>query len=287
MYEIVISIITESWAVLGQMAPYLLLGFFAAGILSVCLSPAWVERHLGGRGPAPVIKASLFGVPLPLCSCGVLPVATSIRRHGASPAATTAFLLSTPQTGVDSIAVTYALLGPLFAIFRPIAAFVTGIAGGYFVQVFGESQHSTETTDSNPPCCHEPCCDKVSQQNVIVRSLRYGFITLARDISGPLLIGVLIAGGIAALVPADSLTAYLGGGVLSILILMAVGVPIYVCATASVPIAYGFMQMGASSGAALAFLIAGPATNPAAFTTIWKVLGGKTAVGLITSQASY
>ena len=121
--QIAVSIVQESWLVLGQMAPYLLFGFLAAGVLSVCISPESVERHLGGRGFGPVLKAALLGVPLPLCSCGVIPVAASLRRHGASRAATTSFLLSTPQTGVDSIAVTYALLGPVFAVFRPVAAF--------------------------------------------------------------------------------------------------------------------------------------------------------------------
>ena len=121
------------WVTLCEMAPYLLFGFLVAGLLSVLISPEIVERHLGGRGMWPVIKASLLGVPLPLCSCGVIPVAASLRRHGASRGATTAFLLSTPQTGVDSIVVTYSLMGGLFALVRPLAAFITGLAGGWLV----------------------------------------------------------------------------------------------------------------------------------------------------------
>ncbi len=286
MYDIAVRIVTEGWQVLGQMAPYLLLGFLVAGALSVCVSPAWVERHLGGRGLGPVLKASLFGVPLPLCSCGVIPVSASIYRHGASRAATTSFLLSTPQTGVDSIAVTYALLGPVFAIFRPLAALITGFVGGGLVQLFGDSGRTNGANEPKPPTCTDACCTGDHEQSMFLRILRYGLVTLPRDIGLALLLGILIAGAIAALVPQDSLNAYIGGGLLSILLMMVVGVPIYVCATASVPIAAGFMHMGASLGAALAFLIAGPATNAATFTTIWKVLGQRTAILYLTTVAA-
>ena len=129
----------DFWTTVGEMAPYLLFGFFVAGLLSVFVSQKMVERHLGGRGFLPVLKATLFGIPLPLCSCGVIPVAMSLCKHGASKASTISFLLSTPQTGVDSIFVTYSLLGPVFAIFRPLAALVTGLVGGVLVNLFGES----------------------------------------------------------------------------------------------------------------------------------------------------
>jgi len=267
------------------MAPYLLFGFLVAGFLSVCISPVWVERHLGGRGFGPVLKASLFGVPLPLCSCGVIPVSASIYRHGASRAATTAFLLSTPQTGVDSIAVTYALLGPIFAIFRPIVALLTGLIGGGIVQFFGEPNGIDVGDESKPSPCSESCCAGKTGRSVLLRVLRYGFVILPRDIGLALLVGIFIAGAMAAIVPQDHLAAYTGGGVLSILLLMAAGVPVYVCATASVPIAAGFMHIGASPGAALAFLIAGPATNAATFTTVWKLLGRRTAILYITTVA--
>jgi len=285
MIEIVTTVTTQSWLVLGQMAPYLLLGFLVAGVLSVCISPQRVERHLGGRGFGPVLKAALFGVPLPLCSCGVIPVSASLSRHGASRAATTSFLLSTPQTGVDSIAVTYALLGPVLAVFRPIAALLTGIFGGLLVQLLGEPHSERDAHESPASACTDDCCAGDEGGGAIGRALRYGFVTLPRDIGLALVVGILIAGVMAAVVPQDRLGTYLGGGVLSILLLMAVGVPVYVCATASVPIAAGFMHMGASPGAALAFLIAGPATHAASFTTIWKVLGRRTAILYLTTVA--
>jgi uncharacterized membrane protein YraQ (UPF0718 family)/copper chaperone CopZ len=267
------------------MSPYLLFGFLAAGLLSVLVSPAWVERHLGGRGFSPVLKASLFGVPLPLCSCAVIPVSASIRRHGASRSATASFLLSTPQTGVDSIAVTYALLGPVFAVFRPIAALVTGLVGGGLVRMLGDRDGDGNEGESSRPRCTAECCSGKQSKNLVARVLSYGLVTLPKDIGFALLVGILIAGAMAAFIPQNQLNAYIGGGILSILLMMAAGVPVYVCATASVPIAAGFMHLGASPGAALAFLIAGPATNAATFTTVWKVLGRRTAVLYLTTVA--
>ena len=209
----------------------------------------------------------------------MIPVAASIRRHGASRAATTSFLLSTPQTGVDSIAITYALLGPVFAVFRPIAALITGLVGGGLVQLFGEQDNKEEFAGGKNRACTEPCCADKESRNIVWRSLHYGFVTLPRDIGAALLIGVLVAGAITAIVPANNeLKPYLGGGIGSILIMMAIGVPIYVCAAASIPIAAGLIHLGALPGAALAFLISGPATNAATITTTWKLMGWRTSL---------
>lgn len=276
MFDIAVNILWESWALLGEMSPYLLFGFLVAGVLSVCISPEFVERHLGGRGFAPVLKAALFGVPLPLCSCGVIPVAASFRRHGASRAATTSFLLSTPQTGVDSIAATYALLGAVFAFYRPIVALITGLVGGLLVMLIAQRNHADEPVAAKPEACQESCCADRGSRNIVRRAIEYGFVVLPRDIGFALLVGVVIAGAITVFVPPDQLHPYLGGGVVAILLMMAIGTPLYVCATASVPIAAALLEKGASPGAALAFLIAGPATNSATIMTVWKLLGGRT-----------
>jgi len=256
------------WLVTAQMAPWLLLGFLVAGLLSVYVSARWLERHLGGSGMGPVVKAAVFGVPLPLCSCGVIPVAASLRRHGASPAATTSFLISTPQTGVDSIAVTGALMGPLFAVFRPLAALLTGLLGGGIVR-------ATQTAEElQVPAAAGPGPDLRGGR--IRAALSYGFATLPRDIGTALIIGLVLAALISALVPAGALGGLLGGGVLPVLVMIVVGIPLYVCATGSVPLAAGFIHAGVSPGAALAFLIAGPATNAATVTTLLRVLGRRT-----------
>jgi uncharacterized membrane protein YraQ (UPF0718 family)/copper chaperone CopZ len=283
MMEWILTFLAASWLVFGAMAPYLLLGFGVAGLLSVFISAEWVERHLGGNGFGQIVKASLFGVPLPLCSCGVIPVAASLRRHGASKGATTAFLLSTPQTGVDSIAVTYGLLGPFLAVVRPVAALITGLFGGGLVQAFnGDGVETSGATvqDSEAANCSDSCCDDENTKNrsKVIQALHYGFVILPRDIGRALIYGVLISGLIAAFVAPQALESYLGGGLLPMLAAMAIGIPLYVCATASTPIALGMIHAGLSPGAALVFLISGPATNSAALTTLWKVLGRRAAI---------
>ncbi|MBM4038527.1 MAG: permease [Planctomycetes bacterium] len=275
------GIVQGFWANLLDMAPYLLFGFLVAGMLSVMLRPETVERHLGGRGLWPVVKAAAFGVPLPLCSCGVIPVSASLRRHGASRGATTAFLLSTPQTGVDSIMVTLSLLGPVFAIFRPIAALATGVFGGALVAFFERERGARMAADS----CQDACCAGEEQRNRLLRILAYGFVTLPRDIGKALIVGLLLAGIIAVLVPKDMASAY-GTGFVGMLVMMALGIPIYVCATASVPIAAALVAKGVSPGAALAFLIAGPATNAATIAVVWKTMGRRTALLYLASVAA-
>jgi uncharacterized membrane protein YraQ (UPF0718 family) len=263
----------DLWVTVVEMAPYLLLGFGVAGVMSVWISPAMVERHLGGRGLLPILKASAFGVPLPLCSCGVIPVSMSLRKHGASKGATIAFLLSTPQTGVDSILVTYSLLGPVFTVLRPLIALVTGVIGGALVDEFdpGKTEAAAPEETKAPACC--PNC-KTSKW---VKALRYGFISLPKDIGRPMLLGLLVAAGISAAIPKDFFAPVLGGGIVAMLVMAAVGVPMYVCATASVPIAAALIAKGVSPGAALVFLMTGPATNAASLLTIWSQLGHRTA----------
>jgi uncharacterized membrane protein YraQ (UPF0718 family)/copper chaperone CopZ len=274
---------------LVEMAPYLLLGFTVAGLLSVLISPRWVERHLGNRGLGQVFKASLFGVPLPLCSCGVIPVGASLRQHGAGKGATTAFLLSTPQTGVDSIAVTYALLGPFLAVVRPVAALLTGFLGGGLVYAFDRNGDEQLVEDSSDPVCSSDssCCesDTNEERKTLVDGLRYGLVTLPRDIGRALVVGILLSGVISALVEPKALESTLGGGLWPMLAAMVVGVPLYVCATASTPIALSLIHAGLSPGAALVFLITGPATNAATVTTLWRVLGRRSVVIFLVTVA--
>ena len=278
-FEVLISYLKDFFAdfvgIFADMSPYLLFGFFMAGLLSVLISKDMVERHLGGKGILPVVKASLFGVPLPLCSCSVIPVSMSLNKHGASKGATISFLLSTPQTGIDSIFVTLSLLGPVFAIVRPVAAFLTGVIGGTAVDIFGPY---LKTGPAEKTECTDACCDKKSKDSKIVRGLRHGFITLPRDIGRAMLIGLLIAAAISAVVPEDFFATFLGPGILTMVIMMLLGIPVYVCATASVPLAAVLIAKGVSPGAALVFLMTGPATNAASLVTIWKTLGARTAV---------
>lgn len=274
------QILVSLWSVLSAMAPYLLLGFLVAGLLSVLVSPKLVERHLGGRGIWPIIKAALMGIPLPLCSCGVIPVSASLRRHGASKGSTVSFLISTPETGVDSIAVTYSLLGGIFAVYRVIVAFVSAIVGGMAVAIF--SSKADIAASEAPPACQESCCESGSEdprKGKLRRIVEYGFLDLPRDIGKSLIVGLLIAALIAVLVPEDFFTGgFLSGGILAMLAMAALGVPVYVCATASVPMAMELLIKGVSPGAVLVFLMVGPATNAATIAMVWRVMGKRTAL---------
>ena len=275
MLDVLLEIAGKSWQVLGEMAPYLLVGFGVAGILSVLVSPETVERHLGGGGLWPVVKATLFGIPLPLCSCGVIPVAASLRRHGATRGATASFLLSTPQTGVDSIMVTLGLLGPAFAIFRPVVALITGLVGGSIVAA---ADRHDGANISGTERCQDACCTDRESGNRAVRAIRYAFVSLPQDIGRALLVGILIAGLISALMPGDFLAGVIGTGIGAMLVMIALGMPVYVCATASVPVAAALIVKGVTPGAAFVFLMTGPATNAAAIATVWKIMGRRTAL---------
>lgn len=310
------NILASFWAVLAEMAPWLLLGFLAAGVLSVFFKPAWIERHLGGGGVGPVVKASVFGVPLPVCSCGVIPLAAGMYRHGASKGATSSFLLSTPQTGVDSILATWGLMGPVFAIIRPAIALVSGIAGGLLIDRVDRidrgdrennpaesSRDTTPTAVDENESCESSCCDTdgaggagsssapPSFAGKAFAAVRYGLVTLPGDLAWALVVGLTLAAVLTAVVDPEMLAPWLGHPVYGLLTAVVIGTPIYVCSTGSIPIAVGLMLVGASPGAALAFLIAGPATNVATLSVIWNVLGRRSAgvylgVVLVTALGS-
>jgi hypothetical protein len=279
--DFVKSIAIDFWKTAAEMSPFLLLGFFVAGLLSVFVSQRFIERHLGGRGIWPLLKASFLGIPLPLCSCGVIPVSVSLHKHGAGKGSTISFLLSTPQTGVDSILVTLSLLGPVFAVFRPVAALVTGIVGGLFVDLFAQPSGNGRRVSEK---CTGECCAG-AERSRLAKGFKYGFVTLPRDIGASMLIGLIVAALISATIPQGFFAEKLGTGILAMVVMMLLGVPIYVCATASVPVAVALIGRGVTPGAALVFLMTGPATNAAGLAAIWKTLGGRTAITYLATVA--
>ena len=286
MPEFLKMIVSDFWATLCEMSPYLLFGFLIAGLLSVWINAQLVERHLGGAGFWQVFKASLFGVPLPLCSCGVIPVSMSLHKHGASKGATVSFLLSTPQTGVDSILVTYSLMGPVFAVYRPVAAFITGLVGGTIINAI--EKRGVTSSPQHEQKCTDACCANHKRRNWFVRAMKHGFITLPSDIGRAMLIGILIAALISAIVPKNFFAETLavsGGGIIAMLVMMVLGIPVYVCATASVPIALALIAKGLNPGAALVFLMTGPATNAASLATLASQLGWRTAIVYLLTVA--
>jgi hypothetical protein len=248
-----------------EMAPYLMLGFLISGLLYIIISKETIANNLGKPGFLSVIKAAIFGVPMPLCSCGVIPVAASLYKRGASKGATLSFLISTPQTGVDSILITYGMLGPLFAMTRPVIALFTGVIGGLFTEKIISGDYSTDikTSHKHP---------KKTLKDAVV----YAFITLPQDIAWPLLKGILLAGLLTLIIPDNFFHDYGITGWSAMMLMALVSIPMYICATASVPIAAGLILSGnLEPGAAFVFLMAGPATNIATISVIRKTLGTK------------
>ena len=272
------------WMVSCMMAPWLLFGFFAAGVLSVFFSPDYIYRHMGKPGLKSIFKAALFGVPLPICSCGVIPITVSLKKQGAGRGAAGSFLISTPQTGLDSFFATYAMLGWAFAIFRPIVAFITGIIGGLLMENFGAPKNEEELEASNNK--HEAdSTPRVRGWKTIPAVLHYGFIKLLGNIASALVVGLVLAALIQLFVPADFGAKYLKSDLLAMPAMLLFGIPLYVCSTASIPIAASLIIKGISPGAALVFLITGPATNIATITIMSKVLGKKAVVIYVLTVA--
>ncbi len=252
-----------------EMAPYLLIGFFFAGILHVFFKKEKIARYMGSNKIKSAIYAALIGIPLPLCSCGVIPTGISFYKNGASKGATVSFLISTPQTGVDSILVTYSMLGLPFALIRPIVAFVSGIFGGAFTSFYAKDK------DKDKENLIEHAQEEEVSGNIFQRFFKYAFVEFLQDISKWLIVGLLLAALISLLLPDDFFTSYINNPFLSMGIVLLASIPLYVCATGSVPIAAVLMMKGLSPGAALVFLMAGPATNAATITVLGKVLGKK------------
>ena len=260
--------------VFAAMSPWLVVGFLAAGIIAVWIPRAWVNRVMGGSsGFSGILRAVLVGVPLPICSCGVLPIATGLRRNGAGKGATAAFLISTPQTGIDSILATYALMGPVFAIARPLAAALTGIAGGIVVSAVGGDDASASQPDDAPP-----------SSRGLKAILWQAYRRLLGSVVKPLAVGLAVSALVTVLVPDGFFAEAFGGRDLIAMPAMAIiGFPMYVCSTASIPIAASLIAKGVSPGAAFVFLMVGPAMNAMSLTTVSALVGRKAAVAYLVT----
>ncbi len=293
----IITIFAEAWHLLIESSVYILFGLVVSGLLRVFLNPGTVVKHLG-KGPyRSVFKAALLGIPIPLCSCGVLPAAATLKKQGANNGAVTAFLISTPESGVDSIAITYALLDPIMTVVRPVAAFFTAFVAGISENIFGNEK----AVVSQPPdlsCPVDNCCDgngclpeNHAKHHTFFEKmragLRYASTEIWADLAPWFFFGLLLAGMITAMVPEDFISLYLGSGISAMLIMLAMGIPMYICATASTPIAAALILKGVSPGAALVFLLAGPATNITSLTVLTGILGRRaTGIYLISIAIS-
>lgn len=287
---------------INEMSPFLLLGFLLAGLMHAFIPGDYYSRYLSKPTFRSVVNAALFGIPIPLCSCGVIPTAMSLRQEGASKGAVTSFLIATPQTGVDSILATYSLMGWPFAVIRPIAALATALLGGAMVN-FGEpcivrseelgvrstSKHVEHHHEKHDHCecghegcnCHEGDTPHTSHltPNFFSKlgiALKYAFVEMMQDIGKWLIIGLVVAGLITVLVPDSVFTFFEGNTFASMLVVLLIAIPMYLCATGSIPIAVALMLKGLTPGAGLVLLMAGPACNMASILVVRKVLGTKT-----------
>ncbi|MBF0483159.1 MAG: SO_0444 family Cu/Zn efflux transporter [Candidatus Omnitrophica bacterium] len=293
--DILKGVLIESFNLLNAMSPYLLVGFFAAGLLKVFLREDLVQRHLGTHNIQSIFKAAIFGIPLPLCSCGVIPAALALRKQGASKAAIFSFLISTPTTGVDSILATFALLGGFYTWFRILATFVVAMIVGMAALLIKDvkiKQNIKDEKEHSCPHCHEEaakepavCCshDHNKFGSKLWQVLKFGFGDLLKDSGVSILLGILIGGLISYFVPTTFVEHYLSNPWLSMLIMMAVGIPMYVCSTGSIPIVAALMMKGLNPGAGFVFLITGPATNAVSFAVIAKEFGFKSMLLFLVS----
>ena len=252
--------------VVCEMAPYLLLGFLIAGILHVFVPQKFYTKYLSKGNKWSVLWAALLGVPLPLCSCGVIPTAIGLRNEKASKGAVASFLIATPQTGIDSILATFSLLGLGFAIVRPVAALVTGVCGGLLVNRLVPDETSLEAASTS--------C-RVETGNRLWRVLRYAYFELMQNIGGRLVIGLLVAALIQVAIPDEFFLHFGSQPLLQMLVILAIAVPMYICSTGSIPVAAALMMKGLSPGAALVMLMAGPAVNLASILVVKKTLGAR------------
>ncbi len=258
------------------VSPWLLLGLFIAGLIHSFIGESFIKEHLGGSGFIPVLKVTLFGIPLPVCSCSIIPIAAGLRKDGASKAATMSFLISTPTTGVDSIFITYGMLGGVFAVARPLAALIGGILIGVIVYLT-EKNNQTRLIVEHKKHPHLSLWDRIKSTFV------YGFSVLPQDLSKTLLLGIAVGGALSALLPTDFASEYLSNPLIAYPLMIVVSVPIYICAVGSVPIAAALLMKGLIPGAALAFMIAGPATNTITMGFVGKKLGKKVFVIYLVS----
>ncbi len=288
-----------------DMSFYIVIGLIFTGLLHSFVNKNIILKHIGKKSTSSVVKASVFGVPLPLCSCGVVPTALYLGKSGASKGAVVSFLTSTPQTGVDSLIATYGLMGPLFAIYRAIAAFISGIISGIATNLFSKKD-SINYSQPKSSCCSKPaqldntgCCSQAIQTNQtgccssdsfatekhshvkkasffskLKGAMSYAFGDFLDEISVHFIVGLLVAALISTAIPEQWLSSFTNP-LLSMLIMLVIGIPMYICSTASIPIALSLIVKGISPGAAFVFLFAGPVTNIASLTILGKSLGKK------------
>ncbi len=294
-----IELLKNFWMFCQEAAPFLLMGLFVAGLVHQFINVTMIQRHLGNGKLSSVFKAAILGVPLPLCSCSVIPAAVTLKKQGASNGATSAFLIATPESGIDSISITYAMMDLPMTIIRPVAAFLSAFLAGGINHYKNDFKGETEI-DS---CCAKKkaeeqkvpsCCVKKKEASFsgrFMKAVHFAYFDLIDDIATWLLIGLFAGALITTLVPMELIQT--ANGTTGRLLILAIGIPLYICASASTPIAAGLMLKGLSPGTALILLLVGPATNISNIAVLQKYIGRKgviiniLSIGLVALLLSY
>lgn len=277
------TLIHELLSIALTAAPWLLLGLVMAGLIKAWLPDAWLQRWMGGQGLGSTLRAAVIGMPLPLCSCGAIPTALALHRGGAGRGPTTAFMISTPGVGVDSILITTALLGPLMALARVVGALLSATLTGLMVGLTGRTSRP-DAAPAGDCCASKGCGGNASTTGPVgvTAGLAYAFSDLLDDISRWMFAGLLLAGVLVTLVPPDTLAGSTEGP-LALMLMAVIGIPLYICATAATPVAAGLLMTGISPGMALVFLLAGPVTSLATLAILRREFGNKALAVYLTS----
>jgi uncharacterized protein len=270
--ELLNHTVVSAWSMLSDAAPYIWLGLLTAGLLHAFIPQEWILSQLGGRGAGSVWKAALLGIPIPLCSCGVIPATVGLRKRGAGRGAALSFLISTPETDIDSIALTWAMLGPVWAVIRPVAAVLVAVGTGLVANLLPDDT-KVEPVVVEASCCSTHAAPPVKEPAKLERARRFVFKELIPDIGFWLILGLLGSGLIVTLLPPDMLATLPGGAAAQMLFALMIGIPLYICAAASTPLAAALLMKGMAPGAAVVLLLVGPATNLASALVISRHLG--------------
>lgn len=283
MVDLIIDILLWTWKFTKEAAPWLLMGFLFAGLLKAFVPSEVILKYLGKGDLRSILTATLVGIPLPLCSCGVIPTGIGLYRSGASKASTLAFFIATPATTVTTILIAVGMLGWRFALAEVLTCFGVAIATGLLAWIFLKESETVKPTEGKRNGKENIPAKRRRLGEGIKTMLRYGFVDMVDDIGLYILIGLLGAGIIAALAPTDLIQQYLGRGLLPLVIMVLIGTPMYICSTGSVPFVAALIEKGMNPSAGLVFLIVGPATNLSTILVIAKSMGRKTAVLYLSS----
>ena len=279
--QVFIDFLINFWNLTVMIGLYVLIGLIFVGIAHLYISKAWIQKHLGEDSNYPTLKGALYGIPLPLCSCGVIPLATSLREKGASKKAVTSFFITTPMTGIDSIIATYGVFGLPMALLRVVSSFISGIVAGSLVK--DELKNDTHKEESSCGCSGSCSTPKEEKPKQLKDAIHYALEDVFKDLAKPMFYGLILATIFLLVMPKESVVFFNENLLLSYLIVLLLSLPLYVCSISAIPIALSMLSVGVSPGVAFIFLTAAPATNIITAGIIKKILGNEVLIKYLIS----